>query len=174
MKALSVTSFKNIGDGLSAANSVGKFRQLEILECSAQNGNLLLAIEGPLQEIDVFHNNLLALKPISEHLFKTLDSRVWEAHLSLTNSEVKENLIVLETGFFSDLLLSVEALFKMGFSCVDFRAARGASRVNYALMTGELPVNLVSFKLPPSVTATQIESISDALRSFLDLRPNKA
>ncbi len=174
MKALSVSVFQSVGQGLNAANQVGSFSGLEILECNAQDGQLLLVVDGSPADVSSFHRQMQSLKPLRERLFEKLDPQVWQAHLSLTNSDVRNNIFVIETDFFGDLLLTVELMLDAGAACIDLRAARGAARAHCALMTSATEIAIEKLGSPNSVAITLVRNVSPALRNFLDLRPNKS
>jgi hypothetical protein len=173
MKAISISQWGSIGDGLMAANHVSEFEDLEILECTPTGDNIFLMVDGPWAEIKKFHGVLKELNPVRERVFEKLNPRVLAAHLALDNTQIKNMLYVLEGDFIGNLFSAMDTMMEEGAECVDLRMARGGSQNSYALMTTDRELKSAGSFHNRKVRVTLISPAGQALKNFFDLRPIK-
>ena len=169
MRSFSISLLDSVGSGLFAANRVGDFENLEIIECQPSGEHFLLMVDGPLAEIEKFHAWLKTQSPVRERVIHGLDPRVLRAHMSLDNARAKNSFYVLESNFVGDLFAAAHLVFEQGMDCVDLRMARGAAKKSYALFTSDVLLADVGVIEALQVRITTVANVTGSLRSFFDL-----
>lgn len=183
--AMVVFEIDSVALGYQTVATLSRIPAIKVLEASATRASrFMILAEGPAAKIKIAN---LEVKKLCEtfaadlladvELVENPDPRLVPALYSLSQVEMKESLIVVETDSASGLLAVAQALAHRGLEVIELKAGRGAHGGGLGFFTGPTSVTAAAAedartRLKQSVREGRVEVIDGVgpeFRSFFNL-----